>query len=96
MCDLPRMPVGIAKRAGLASVEGVCGLACDLGAVGTSLFDHLVYLLLRANVVSQGDCAPSGSVVGDAHVRPELLPRPQRQDDAVALKERRFVHLERR
>src|SRR5437763_14709109 len=92
--DLPRVPVEIPKRTGIAAVERFGRLARDLGAVQASLLDHLVDLRLRTDVVSQSDPAPARTVVGDPHVWAELLARPQRQDDAVALEERGLLHLE--
>src|SRR2546425_6076674 len=94
--DLPRMPVEIAESTGVPSVEGVFGLARDRGSVLASLLDHLVYLLPRTHVVSQGDAAKARTVIGDAHLRAELLPPPQGEDDAVALIEGGLFHLERR
>src|SRR5205814_906416 len=51
VCDLPRVPVEIAKSAGVSAVERVRGLVRDLGAARTSLLDHLVHLFLRTDVV---------------------------------------------
>src|SRR6266566_6143081 len=93
--DLPGVPIEIPKRAGVASVKSLGGLARDVGAISTSQLDHLVDLLVRPDVVRQGDPAPARTVVGDAQVGAELLPPPEREDDAVALKERGLVHLER-
>src|SRR2546425_9802024 len=81
--DLPRMPIEIPKRAGVPSVERVSGLARDLGAVLTSLFDHGVYLFLRVDVLSQGDTAPACTVVRNAEIRAELLPPPQGEGASV-------------
>src|SRR2546423_178496 len=92
--DLPRMAVEIAESTGVASVERLFGLARDRCSVLASLLDHLLYLLPRAHVVSQGDAAKARTVIGDAQLGAELLPTPQGQDDAVALIEGGLVHLE--
>lgn len=41
---LPRMPVEIAKRAGVAAVEGLHRHACDLGAVHSYELDCFIHL----------------------------------------------------
>src|SRR3954453_10245746 len=61
--DLPRMSVEIPESTGIPSVEGVSRLACDRGSILASLLDHVVDLIARADVVSQGDTAPARPIV---------------------------------
>src|SRR4051794_24734753 len=61
--DLPRVPVEVAKRAGVAAVERLRGLARDLRAVRARLVDHAVHLVPRTDVVRQRDAAPVRALV---------------------------------
>jgi hypothetical protein len=93
--DLPGVPVEVTEGTGVSAVEGVRGLARDLGSVRACLLDHLVYRLPRADIVSQRDCAPPRTVVGDAQVGSKLVPRPQDENHAVRLKEGRLLDVQR-
>src|SRR5262245_50278153 len=95
MRDLPDMPVEVSEATRVPAVEGLRRFAGDLAAVRARSLNHLLDLLARADVVGERDPAPAGSFVGDSHVLGELLPRPEHENDAVCLEERRLLDVER-
>src|SRR2546427_557995 len=64
--DLPQGAIEVAAPARMAAIEGFCGLTDDLGAVTASLLNDVVALLVRPDVVGQGNPAPVRSLVDDA------------------------------
>src|SRR5437588_11357172 len=95
MGHLPGMTVEVEERPRVAAVEGLRRLASNLRSDRTGPLDDLVHPLAGADVVREGDAAPTRTVIRDTGVLGEFVASPQHKDAGVGLEEGGLLNIER-